>query len=65
MEVSALQKVNVHSTDRSFIASAKPDMSQTSEQMWRWVLSKNKQTTTASKRLTKQQQQHYNKILEV
>ena len=30
MEVSALQKVNVHSTEKSFIASVKPDMSQTS-----------------------------------
>lgn len=29
MEVSALQKVNVHSTEKSFIASVKPDMSQT------------------------------------
>lgn len=30
MEVSALQKVNVRSTEKSFIASVKPDMFQTS-----------------------------------
>lgn len=30
MEVSALQKVNVHSTEKSFFASVKPDMFQTS-----------------------------------
>ena len=30
MEVSALQKVNVHGTEKSFIASVKADMFQTS-----------------------------------